>query len=153
MALAFTKLSRRNPTKLPDWFLRFYVVTIRRVIMLIASQRVGIASPLSNDLSSFFLPLLIICVAREAQMNDNSHHTLHPNGSPYGRFAIGSVNLCIIVILDSSNISTRSYTLGTQFYPPPHLARVSCIQIVWLRRSVSLWSPIGSQVHRCHPRG
>jgi len=46
MALAFTKLSRRNHTKLPYWFLWFYVVTIRRVIMLIASQRVGIASPM-----------------------------------------------------------------------------------------------------------
>jgi hypothetical protein len=35
-----------QPTKLPNWFLRFYVVTIRREMMLIASQRVGLASPL-----------------------------------------------------------------------------------------------------------
>jgi hypothetical protein len=46
IALAFTKLSRPNPTKLPDWFLGFYVVTIRREMMLIASQRVGLASAL-----------------------------------------------------------------------------------------------------------
>ena len=43
-------------------------------------------------------------------MNDDGHK-LHVNESPLGRFAVGSVNLCIIVILDSSNIFTHTHTL------------------------------------------
>ena len=84
-------------------------------------------------------------------MDDNGHG-LHINGSPLGRFAVRSVNVCIIVILDFSNNPTCTHTFGTQFHPPPHLACVPCIQIIWLRRNMSLWAPIGSQVHRRHPR-